>query len=239
MSPKLFFLVFFQCGYVCVRVVVVRFFETARDDGFGAFAVAPPARPGFEPGLASTRRTPQRLVHVSCGLTHLGRFDTARPRPMRDAARRRCRRPPARGTRGVLLANNPRTERTIAHHDRSIVRVRSYPPPRVVRRSEGGGGESVINRFAAVPSGLVRGGVDASSPVSSSRDAAVRTSLPPHRDGGERAVHPSARRPVARLLESRYLILSYLSATSKKEKRKTNRARFSIARAGGRLRVPK
>ena len=155
---------------------------------------------------------------------------------MRDAARRRCRRPPARGTRGVLLANNPRTERTIAHHDRSIVHVRSSPPPWVARRSEGGGGESVINRFAAVPSGLVRGGVDASSPVSSSRDAAVRTSLPPHRDGGERAVHPSARRPVARLLESRYLILSYLSATSKKEKRKTNRARFSVARAGGRLR---
>ena len=173
----------------------------SRTTALALFAVARRRDPGSNPG---SRRRDARLsasftyrvvLLILVGSTPLDRVRCG-TRPGVDLA------DPSSRDAGVLLANNPRTERTIAHHDRSIVHVRSSPPPWVARRSEGGGGESVINRFAAVPSGLVRGGTSTrfARLLVSRRRRSYFSSSSSRR--GERAVHPSAHRPVARLLES-------------------------------------
>jgi hypothetical protein len=225
--------------------------------------------PGSNPGPRRRDDTPSRLVHVSCGLTHLGRLDAARPRPSagrrvdasprtRDAARRLFLRPPAPRRRlsrerrgGYSSRTTPRRSGRSPIIDRSIVRVRSSPPPRVARRSEGVGGESVIHRFAARPLGFSsRRRRRVFVPVSRRRGsrarprrAFVRTSLPPHRDGGERSsIHRRAApsRPSSGVQVPNPV---HLSATSKKEKKETCRVSYAgrsrIARAGGRRRVPK
>ena len=155
-----FFLVFFQCGYVCVRVVVVRFFETARGDGFnvvrgrpaGATRVRTRAR--VDATHASAPRSRIVWSYSSWSVRHRSTASDAGRGPGVDVADpiagRSCRGPREQPQDGA-------DDRT----SRSIHRPRPFLSSSLGRssRSEGGGGESVINRFAAVPSGLVRGGV--------------------------------------------------------------------------------
>lgn len=144
-----------------------------------------------------------------------------------DPSRRRHSRE-RRG--GYSSRTTPRRSGRSPITDRSIVRVRSSPPPRVARRSEGVGGESVINRFAARPLGSPsrrRRRVFVFVLVSRRRGsrarprrAFVRTSLPPHRDGGERARRSIGAPPRrVRRLVSRYLILSICLLRLKKKKK--------------------
>lgn len=248
--PKLFFFgFFFQCVGVC--------YVSASSSSVSWKPLATTARaqtrsprrrdPGSNPGPRRRDDTPSRLVHVSCGLTHLGRFDAARPRPSagrrvdasprtRVAARRRFRRPPAsaplaRTTRGVLLANNPETERTIAHH-RSFHRPPPFLSSASGRSSFRGRRRRMRNKSIRRASPRVSFAAAASRRVfvlvsrrrgsrARPRRAFVRTSLPPHRDGGERAPRSIGAPPRrVRRLVSRYLILSICLLHLKKKKRR-------------------
>ena len=246
--PKLFFFgFFFQCVGVCQRVVVVRLVETARDDGSRANAVAPPPRPGIEPGPASTRRhafAPRSRIVWSYSSWSVRRRSTASERgktrrrvsPNPGSARRRFRRPPAsaplaRTTRGVLLANNPETERTIAHH-RSFHRPPPFLSSASGRSSFRGRRRRMRNKSIRRASPRVSFAAAASRRVfvlvsrrrgsrARPRRAFVRTSLPPHRDGGERAPRSIGAPPRrVRRLVSRYLILSICLLHLKKKKRR-------------------
>ena len=224
--PKLFFFgFFFQCVGVC--------YVSASSSSVSWKPLATTARaqtrsprrrdPGSNPGPRRRDDTPSRLVHVSCGLTHLGRFDAARPRP--SAGRRVDASPRTRVRPGVDFVDPPRrrhsrvrrggySSRTTPRRsgrspitDRSIVHLRSSPPPRVARRSEGVGGECVINRFAARPLGSPSRRRRRVASSSSSRDAAARGLVLVERSfvllflliatAASALLDPSARRPVA------------------------------------------
>lgn len=108
---------------------------------------------------------------------------------------------------GYSSRTTPRRSGRSPITDRSIVHLRSSPPPRVARRSEGVGGECVINRFAARPLGSPSRRRRRVASSSSSRDAAARGLVLVERSfvllflliatAASALLDPSARRPVA------------------------------------------
>ena len=203
--------------------------------------------PGSNPGPRRRDDTPSRLVHVSCGLTHLDRFDAARPRPSagrrvdasprtRDAARRRFRRPLAsaplaRATRRVLLANNPETERTIAHH-RSFHRPRPFLSSASGRSSFRGRRRRIRNKsirgasprvsFAAAASRLRLRPRLATPRLAGSSSSSVRSYFSSSSSRRRRARSSIHRRAAPSRPSSGVQVPNpvHLSATSKKEKKR-------------------
>ena len=194
LSPKLFW-----CFSMRLRLCARRrrLFLRNRSRRRHAFAVAPPARPGFEPGLRGATRLSASFTYRVVRLILVGSTPLDRS-PVRDAARRRdVADPPLARDAGVLTNDNPqdgaddRTSRSI-HRPASVplLRLGSLVVPRGRRRrirNKSIRRRPLWSRSAAASRVFAR--------LLVSRRRRSCTSLPPHRDGSERAVHPSARRP--------------------------------------------